>query len=246
MAFVQFSPIRALRAARVLSKNPDDLPMVFTIIESLSGNTVDRLVRRMRSVPSGQRLLEQKPDIVELLADRAALARLPEGSLGRAYLDFVVRENITAEGLRSAEDAGSHREEPLPPPLDWMAMRMRDTHDLWHAATGYTGDVLGEASLLAFTFAQTKNPGIALIISIALFKTLFGPLRDADARTTILDGFKRGLRAQWLPAQEWEKLLPMPLAQVREQLSLGAPPIYTPVRSYELKGTPAYASATAR
>lgn len=243
MAFVQFHPIRALRAARILARDPDDLPQVFTIIEALSGNTIGRTVRRMRSLPSGRRLLEQKPDIVERLADRAALARLPEGSLGRAYLDFVERENITAEGIRAADDAGTHDEHWLEPPLDWMAMRMRDTHDLWHAAIGYSGDVLGEASLLAFTFAQTKNPAIALIIGIALFKTVMAPQGGAAARSTIVEGFKRGLRAQWLPAQEWEQLLATPLEQVRRQLSLGAPPVYTRIRSYELKGAAAPASA---
>lgn len=243
MAFVQFHPIRALRAARILARDPDDLPQVFTIIEALSGNTIGRTVRRMRSLPSGRRLLEQKPDIVELLADRAGLARLPEGSLGRAYLDFVERENITAEGIRAADDAGTHDERWLEPPLDWMAMRMRDTHDLWHAAIGYSGDVLGEASLLAFTLAQTKNPAIALIVGIALLKTVMAPQGGAAARTTIVDGWKRGLRAHWLPAQEWEQLLAVPLEQVRQQLSLGAPPVYTRIRSYELKGAPAPATA---
>jgi ubiquinone biosynthesis protein COQ4 len=239
MAFVQFHPIRALRAARVLARDPDALPQVFTIIEALSGDTIGRTVRRMRSLPSGRRLLEHKPDIVELLGDRAALARLPEGSLGRAYLDFVERENISAEGIRAADDAGTLDDRQLEPPLDWMAMRMRDTHDLWHAAIGYSGDVLGESSLLAFTFAQTKNPAIALIICIALFKTLLAPNGGAAARGTIFDGFQRGLRAEWLPAQEWEALLAMPLAKVREQLALGAPPVYTQIRSYELKGMPA-------
>lgn len=44
--------------------------------------------------------------------------------------------------------------------------RMRDTHDLWHVLTGYSGDVLGETALLGFIFAQTGNPGVALIIAL--------------------------------------------------------------------------------
>src|SRR5215472_10516377 len=166
MAFVQFEPRRALRAARILANDPDDLPQVFTIIESLSGRTLYRLARRMKRSESGRRLLATRPDIVERLADRAALARLPEGSLGRAYLAFVERENISAAGIRAAGAKGMTNEVPVPPPLDWVHGRMRDTHDLWHAATGYSGDVLGETALLAFTFAQSYNPAIALIIGI--------------------------------------------------------------------------------
>ena len=40
---VQFQPRRALRAAKTLAADPDDLPQVFTIIESLSGRTLQRL-----------------------------------------------------------------------------------------------------------------------------------------------------------------------------------------------------------
>lgn len=55
------------------------------------------------------------------------------------------------------------------------------------------------------------------------------------ARSTILDGFRRGLRAAWLPSQEWETLLALPVDDVRRRLSLGAPPVYTEIRSAELK-----------
>jgi ubiquinone biosynthesis protein COQ4 len=235
MAHVQFAPRRALRAARILAADPDDLPQVFTIIESLSGGTLQRVSARIAHDPAGRRMIEQRPDIVNLLADREALARLPEGSLGRAYLAFVEREHISAEGIRSAARAGMTSAGSLPAPLDWVHARMRDTHDLWHAATGYSGDVLGETALLAFIFAQTWNPGIAFILAIGLSKTIAFPSGGSMARNTILDGFRRGLRAAWLPAQEWEVLLALPVGEVRRRLSLGAPPVYTEIRSAQLK-----------
>jgi ubiquinone biosynthesis protein COQ4 len=232
MAFIQFEPVRALRAARILFGDPDDLPQVFTIIESLSGNTLERIWRRMQASESGQRLLTQRPDLVERLADRAALARLPEGTLGRGYLAFVERENISAEGIRAAAEKGMQR--TLPDPLDFVAARMRDTHDLWHVVTGHSGDVLGETALLAFIFAQTFNPGIGLIIGLGIAKTLRTP-QGKEARATIADGFRRGRRTQWFPAVEWEKLLALPLSEVRARLSAGAPVVYTPIRSAQLK-----------
>ena len=235
MAYVQFAPRRALRAARILAADPDDLPQVFTIIESLSGDTLPRIARRLRRSEAGRRLLERRPDVVDHLADREALARLPEGSLGRAYLAFVLRENISADGIRAAGDKGMTYERPMPASLEWAHARMRDTHDLWHAATGYSGDVLGETALLAFTFAQTWNPAIGLIIVIGLSKTLNAPSGGANARKTILDGFRRGLKAAWFPEQEWETLLALPLDEVRRRLSLEAPPVYTEIRSAELR-----------
>lgn len=235
MASVQFQPVRAFHAARILFADPDALPEVFTIIESLSGNTLSRLKRKLESSPAGQRLLATQPDIVQKLADREALARLPEGSLGRAYLDFVTRENISAAGIREASEKGGSETE-LEPPLDWVGARMRDTHDLWHAVVGYSGDVLGELSLLAFTFAQTRNPGVGLIIALGLIKTMSASAKEGEAlRNTIYDGFKRGSRAKWLLAQDWETLLTAPLSEVRAQLNLPAPPIYKPIRSHQLK-----------
>jgi ubiquinone biosynthesis protein COQ4 len=227
----QFAPRTALRAARILANDPDDLPQVFTIIESLSFDTLQRIHDRMTKSEVGRRLLETRPDIVDVLADREALAALPEGSLGRAYLAFVLHESISAEGIRAAGAKGSVTGTPIPAPLDWVHARMRDTHDLWHAAVGYSGDVLGEIALLAFTFAQTWNPAIGLIIGIGLAKTHGAP----EARKTILDGFQRGRRAAWLPGQDWAPLLALPVDEVRRRLSLDGVPVYTRIRSDEIK-----------
>lgn len=228
---IQFQPRRALRAAKTLAADPDDLPQVFTIIESLSGRTLQRIHDRWQKSDSGRRLLQQRPDIVERLADRAALARLPEGTLGRAYLEFVTRENISAAGIRDAYHKGTKHEYELTEELEYVHARMRDTHDLWHAAVGYHGDVLGETALLAFTYAQTWNPAIGLILGIGLLKTLGA----REARGVILDGFRRGRKAAWLPEQDWESMLSLPLEEVRGRLNLEAPPVYTQIRSAELK-----------
>jgi ubiquinone biosynthesis protein COQ4 len=231
MAHSKFMLRRAFRAARRLAEDPDDLPQVFTVIESLSGSTIDRIARRFGASERGRRLIAARPDIVPTLADREALAKLPAGSLGRAYLAFVENENISAQGIRDAAATGMTMENNLPAPLDWIHARLRDTHDLWHAATGYQGDVLGEAALLGFILAQTKNPGVALIIAIALVK-----LRNTPAaRTLILDGVRRGLRADWLSDQPWEELLALPVEDVRRRLKLDPPPVYTPVRTSQLR-----------
>ena len=236
MSYVQLEPRRALRAARILASDPDDLPQVFTIIESLSFGTLERMAARLGQTAGGKRLLETRPDIVKLLEDRAALARLPEGSLGRAYLAFVTRENISAEGIRAAATKGTAHARELPAPFDFIHARMRDTHDLWHAVTGYSGDVLGEAALLAFTFAQTWNPGIALIIGIGITKTIRSQIGDGPAaRKTIRDGFRRGRKAKWLVEQEWETMLALPVEEVRRRLNVEAPPVYREVRSSEIK-----------
>jgi ubiquinone biosynthesis protein COQ4 len=235
MGYFQFFPLRALRAARVVFADPDDLPQVFVIVEALSCDTLERVARRLDRSESGRRLRAARPDIAAVLSDRRALARMPEGSLGRAYLAFVEREMISADGIRDAGARGANVEFPIPQPLDWVHARLRDTHDLWHAVTGYSGDVLGETALLAFTFAQTWNPAIALIIGLGWVKSAALPNGGANARRTIVGGFLRGRKAAWLPEQEWEGMLPLPLHEVRRRLGLESPPSYIEIRSSEMK-----------
>jgi ubiquinone biosynthesis protein COQ4 len=221
---------RALRALRALAQDPDETSHVFTIIEALSYKAPDHLVGLFHRDGTGERLLKERPSLVSLLADRAALRRMPEGSLARAYLAFVESEGITADGLVAASETGRLLEREAGSELEFVSERMRDTHDLWHTVTGYQGDLLGETALLAFNVPQTKNPGIAAIVMLGFYK-----VRQLSAVGVILDGFRRGVRAKYLAAIDWESLLPLPLDDVRRQLNLEAPPVYQAVRSDELR-----------
>ncbi len=226
----KFDLVRAGRALSALLRDPDDLPQVFTLIESISGTAHWRLVRGFERDPVGRRLLRDKPDIVAILGDRDKLRALPAGSLGRAYLAFVESEGISAEGIRMASEEGRvvHSKDAR---FAYVTDRMRDTHDLWHALTGYRGDVLGELSLLAFALGQHWNSAVALIIVAATIKG-YG---RADLGM-VADGFKRGRRAgSWLPTADWESLLAMPLDEVRAKLGVEAVPPYTPLRTADLR-----------
>jgi ubiquinone biosynthesis protein COQ4 len=217
---------RAREALERLFADPDDTQQVFVIISALSGHSPKRLLRRLAKDDSGARLLASKSSVLPLLLDRPYLRSLPEGSLGRAYLAFVESEGITADGLIQASQV---REEDADPGLEYLRGRMRDTHDLWHAVTGYKGDLIGEAALLAFTFMQTQNPGIGLIVATAFLRG-----RELGVRRQIIRGLLRGLRARWLVGFDWEHALARPLEDVRRELRIGAPPAYVPVRTSQL------------
>jgi ubiquinone biosynthesis protein COQ4 len=187
------------------------------------------LLERLRGTCSGQRLLAERLPLAAVLSDRAALAALPDGSLGRAYLAFVEQQGISPEGIVAASEIGGARPKDLDPDMVYVGDRMRDAHDLWHVVTGYGTDLVGEAALLAFSYAQTKNPGVLLVV-------LLGALRFAkEQRDVMWDGYKRGARVAWLPAVEWETLLSRPLEQVRRQLEIDSLPAYTPVTSESLR-----------
>ncbi len=219
---------RAAQALSALVRDPDDLPQVFALIESLAGTAPHRLLRRFQRSATGRTIIAEQRDIVPLLSDREALRRLPVGSLAHAYLAFVEGEGITAEGLQAAAREGQRRKAG---PFTFVRNRMRDTHDLWHAVTGYRGDVLGELALLAFLAAQHWNTAVAAIVAAGLAKGWM----VQGGTSLIREAWTRGRRAEWLPAQPWEELLPLPLSEVRERLKVGPPPLYTPIRSAQLR-----------
>ncbi len=219
---------RAFRALQLLLTNPDDTQQVFVMIDALSGNSPRRLLKRFVRDANGARLMKAKSNLLPLLCDRERLRALPPGSLGRAYLAFVESEGITADGLVDASNVPTTRE-VIDPDLEFLRQRMRDSHDLWHAVTGYKGDLVGEASLLAFSFAQTKNPAIALIVLAAFLRG-----EELAVRSQIARGFMRGVRARWLVAYDWEGALARPLEDVRRELNVRPAPSYVPVRTSDL------------
>lgn len=229
-------PLDALRGIRGLLRDPDDTEKVFDIIDALSGRAVERAFDRFRATETGARLLETRPDLVAVLNDHDRLRSLPVGTLGRAYGDFVAREHISADGLIGASERIAEPDPDVPESRYWFGARLRDMHDLWHVVTGYNRDLIGEASLLAFTYAQVGNRGIGFIVAVAYLKA--GQRDIPYARPMIREAYRRGRDAEWLPAQDWEALLERPLDEVRRDLRVGAPPSYEEVRS---EGAPALA-----
>ena len=230
-------------ATRKTIANPEDTSQVFRIAEALSFGAPGRIARKFSASPSGARLVRDRDDIQSLLSDRARLEAMPGGSLAHAYLQFLDSEGVTAAGLVEASERGSSGMfEPGHTADDdtgWVQRRIRDTHDLWHAVTGYKGDLLGEISLLAFTFAQTRHPGIGFLAGLGLAFA-----SHPGQRRLVTDGYRRGRRAEWLPAQDWAALLPLPLDEVRKRLRVGPPPAYEPVR--EMTGAASRVAAFAR
>lgn len=222
-------PLRALRALKRLSENPDSTADVFTIIEALSGQQPLRTVERFRRDPLGRELLTTRPRLLDMLTDRALLEGMSHDSLAHAYLAFLDREGITPEGLVQASVDGRGAAWDPHSDLTYMTERIRDTHDLWHTVTGFQGDVVGESALLAFNVAQLHNPGVATIVAAALVQ-----FRDPDFYKLVAGSFLAGLRAAWLPSAHWEKLLPLPLTQVRAMLRVQPAPHYLPLRTKDL------------
>ena len=223
---MQTRPIQPLVAARALAKlvrDPQDTPQVFTIINALRGRSTLRRMERFRATEAGRRLMEAPRSLLDHLNDRARLAALPPGTLGRTYHDFLAEEDLSAQGLATV--SVNEGDERMTPEEMRYYHRMRDTHDLLHVLTGYGRSPLGEVCNLAFTFAQYGGRGIAVIAAM-------GTLKIARERPglgvpgVVAEAYRRGRAAAPIEAAEWETLLEEPVTALRERFRIGPAPKY--------------------
>ncbi len=220
----------AWQALGRLREDPDNTDEVFVIIKALSGKSGERQFRKFRKTEAGQRILAEKRNLLETLQNREYLASLPEGSLGHEYFLFTAREKISADGLVDASESVDRFE--ADEDRTRFFNRLRDCHDLQHVTTGWGRDLLGEASILSYGIAQGWNHGIALIVAMA------GWTGGPEMRAMIRRAWRRGKQTKNLDYADWERLLPLPLSEVRNEFGLGEPPVYEPFWS---EGAPAAA-----
>ena len=215
----------ALRALRELIDNPEDTPRVFEIVRALGRPALKRGLRRFRTTDVGQRVLRERVDLIDTLRDRGTLAAMPAGTLGRTYHDFIYGESLSADGLVAASmEQGVEAYNFKDPDLKRFGERMRDQHDLWHTVTQYGRDPFGELCLLAFSYAQLKNRGIGLIVVVGAVRALrqLGP----QALKAVWRAYQAGRHASWLPCENWERNLCLPVHEVRRLLAIKPPVVY--------------------
>ena len=195
---------RAYRALRELLRDSSRTERAFEVIAALDPGMMERGLARMLAHPEGRRLFALRPLLLERLRDREALARLPEGSLGRAYLEHIERHGLDpgklvelgrAKSEIRAEDEGAR----------WFADRSELGHDLLHVLTGYGADGLGETALLWFSHGLSGGRGTALLMVGAGLHS-WRNTEKGFARY-LWRAWRRGRHAGCLESLPWEELL---------------------------------------
>lgn len=221
-------PLRAMRAMRRLIADKDDTGQVFEIMNALSGSSIKRGYDKLLDHPYGGVAAYERPELADILQDRDMLAGLPEGSVGRAYLDFINAQDFSAYGLAGESQKVGDTLIEAAHPHAWYARRLRDIHDLWHVLTGYEADALGEACLVGFSYSQTRSKGFGLIGLAAALQFVRARTGYPAARS-IIRAFKDGRKASWLPGLDYQSVLAMPLDETRQRYGIPDPVLYQQV-----------------
>jgi len=232
----------ALRSLRRLLNDKEDTTQVFEIMRSLNGNSTAKGYHRLLTTPEGGRIAYRREEFAARLMDDAWLDSLPEGSVGAAYREFIRHEQLSAEGLAEISRQGI-KEVDEQHPYAWFGRRTRDVHDIWHILSGHHRDALGEACLVAFSYAQTKGLGWALIGAGAAWRAKGA--KDYPFVKAIWQGYQRGKAATWLLGEDYERLMAEPLEAARRRLNITPATIYNSIPAAVRDGTVA-TSATPR
>ncbi len=221
----RIQPLVAIRALRALFRNKEDTGQVFKIVAALTGNSMQKRMEMFRASPVGQAVLAQKRQLLATLCDKDYLRSLPEGSFGRIYQNFLETEGLSAEGLVDASRQ-SPQWEQRQAEFELFSSRLRDSHDLQHVVTGYGRNPLGELSVLAFSYAHTRNRGIGFLVLMGMLKFKKNLPRGIPIFRSVWEAYRNGKKAAWFPGVDWEAMLKLPLGEVRRLLNIQTPVIY--------------------
>lgn len=197
-------------------RNPERGDMVAALGETTGLIALRRLRDQMRDDPVGREILRERPSISLQSLQPEELAKLPEGSFGRAYAAFMLHHDFSADDrspVRFVDD----------PELAFVIQRYRQVHDFWHVLCGLPPDVLGELALKWLEMLQTGLP-------VAALSALAGPLAlPTEERRVLREVYipwavTAAPRARPLMNVWYERELDTPLSELRARLNITPAP----------------------
>src|SRR5256885_5455553 len=119
------TPLRTAKALYRLAnlvRDPTRLGEVFEMVDAISSPKVlAPIVDALSKDPDAARAFEERHRIA---IDLAKLRALPEGTLGRAYAEHMIAQDLDPSALPT---------EPSPDAYSFFRAHLYETHDIWHA-----------------------------------------------------------------------------------------------------------------
>jgi ubiquinone biosynthesis protein Coq4 len=206
---------KLLKAGLILVRDPSKLNEVFDIADTLfesEREMTDAMVNEAREHEQGRKAFALRPRVGDVRRER--LLSLPEGSLGRAFGDFLQQRNLDPAALPTREAADDRT---------YLSAHLYETHDLWHVVTGFETDVAGELGLQAFYAAQVCGKLPVALLTLGLLNTFLYAFDDRHRRLeAIAHGWQLGKRVRPLVGYDWGTSFTRPLSAVKADLGFPA------------------------
>lgn len=204
--------LKAVRGFIAFANDPNQTAALFDIADGLRQTDLyGQFIEYAHSHPDITQILQERyfsptPDLDELL-------NCPQHSLGYHY---------AAEMKRTGLQPDFYRKITVEDDYSYIALRMRQTHDIWHIVTGFGTNLADEMGLQAFTLAQTRSPLAVAILAATVIYALKSSTSLNPVVERMQQGWKMGENAHPFLAQKWEEYWEKPLSEWRADLNIEA------------------------
>ncbi len=219
-------PLKAIHHMRKLIADKESTEQFFHMMEALNGASLMRRFDDFLGSANGKKRFQDRRYLPPILDDHSWIETLPENSLGKAYMRFMKREKLSAQGLVEESDKFRQNAKSYKDDFDWYSKRLRDTHDLFHILTGYGRDPLGEACLLGFTHPQHKARGFLIVGFMAAFEVKQRSPKGTKVWSCFREGRQNGKLADVIAEHDLIALMHRPLEEARAHLNIAQPKAY--------------------
>lgn len=209
MAMRQLQQFSLIHSGYCLVKDPNNLKQVLKLsdhlLELAKPEDIERFADDLCKDLQALTAIESRYRV-----NSEALEKCRMGTLGRAYIEHLASNNITAESLTPP---------PVKDDLGYVVAHLQETHDIWHTVTGFDTSVAGELGLAAFGAAQMPSQFEYILLAGGILNTIFYKFDERDERMqAIVLGWQMGKKARPLFGVRWNKLWNRPLQDVRKEL----------------------------
>jgi ubiquinone biosynthesis protein Coq4 len=219
--YAQAAILRTL-VAQIQEPSPDKVLALETQLTRLATDAdVEKYLAALRSCAPTRKMLDERWLPAAYSLDD--LERCAPGTLGEAYRRHMIENDLRPDFFA-----------PIAPDDDFgfARLRMYQTHDLWHAVTGYPTSVLGEVAIVGFYLGHfERHMGDRAAAAIAFTAILSGTMlmhaalfrqdRITHFYRALFEGWTRGQAAEPFFAVRFEEMWDRPLADVRKELGVG-------------------------
>jgi ubiquinone biosynthesis protein COQ4 len=204
--------LETIRGLSTMIRDPGHTESVFDIEDGLQNlEAYELAVEYLRRDPVMAEVMKERY-LRHGAHDLDTLLKLPEASLGYHFARHLRDRGFDPDYFRVRE---VHSD------LDYVLMRLRQTHDIWHVITGFDTDPISELGVKAVELAQTRRPMAAVVAAGGVLRFLYkDPEHLGETLSAVSEGYQLGIKAKPLLAQKWEDHWERPLEEWRTMLNV--------------------------
>lgn len=211
LSFVQ-RVLLSMGSAGISLSNPSRGDMIATLGETTGPCALQSMLQSMENDKEGRSILSERPRINTKTLDLQKLHQMPDGSLGKAYSNFLAVNNVSPDTRAIVQFVDDVE-------LAYVMQRYREVHDLFHTILQMRTNMLGEVTVKWVEAIQTKLPmcvGGAVFGSIRLSKKQ----RQKYITHYLPWAIKTGWDSKSLMNVYFEKRWDQPVAELQKELNI--------------------------